>query len=71
MDSYQIAMSQFPASHTNNSRELVIGKTKSFSKNPNNAKAKELDSFGFSVDHDDRIDHMGEWMESDFSRNQE
>lgn len=67
-NSYQTALSQFPASPTNNGREIVLSRCKSMSKSPNNAKARDLDNLGFSVDHDDRIDHMGEWEESDFSK---
>lgn len=59
-DAYQTALDQFPASPTNNGREIILGKCKSMSKSPNDAKAKDLDALGFSVDHDDRIDHIDE-----------
>ena len=67
MNHFEQIMSQFPPSSTNNAREIVKSKLERMSKNPNDRTAKELDDLGFSVDHDDR-DHMGEWLESDFSK---
>lgn len=67
LDAYEMALSQFPPSSVNNSRAIVKEKLERMSKNPNDRTAKELDNLGFSVDHDDR-DHMGEWLESDFSK---
>ena len=57
---YELAMRQFPASPTNNAREIVKSKLERMSKNPNDRTAKELDDFGFSVDWDDRTDHIDE-----------
>jgi len=65
---FELAMRQFPASPTNNAREIVLSKCRSMSKSQNDAKAHELDNLGFSVDFDDRSGHMGEWEQSDFSK---
>ncbi len=57
---YELAMRQFPASPTNNAREIVKSKLERMHKSPNDRTAQELDALGFSVDHDDRIDHIDE-----------
>ena len=71
MDAYETAMSQFPASSTNNARKIVLEACADFERCPCDRHAQILENYGFSVDHNDRADHAGEWIESNFSGNQE
>lgn len=57
---FELVMRQFPASSTNNARAIVKEKLERMSKSPNDRLAKELDNLGFSVDWDDRADHIDE-----------
>lgn len=60
MDYFHTVMAQFPLSSTNNAREIVKSKLERMRTNPNDRTAKELDNLGFSVDFDDRADHIDE-----------
>lgn len=59
---------EFPASFTNDARAIVRQAINSFRKNASDAKRKTLETYGIVVDQDDRIDHFGEWEQSDFSK---
>lgn len=60
LDAYEIALSQFPASSTNNARRIILDKIKSFQESPSDRKAKELEELGFSVDFSDYFDKYDE-----------
>ena len=59
------ALEKLPPSYINNSRSILMAAVKAFEENPNDRNRHRLEDFGLSVDHDDRIDHMGEYEQSD------
>lgn len=64
MDQVQELLNSLPPSSVNNSREIVMEAVRAFEKNPSDRTRHRLEDLGLSVDHDDRIDHMGEYEQS-------
>lgn len=65
MNQIQETLDSLPSSLENNSRKILLDAVLAFKMNPCDRTRKKLESFGIAVDQDDRIDHMGEFEQSD------
>lgn len=59
-DQVQELLETLPPSSQNNSRKIFLADVARFENNPTDKNRQRLEEWGLSVDHDDRLDHMGD-----------
>lgn len=57
MDQVEEILSKLPPASVNNARAIVMEAVRDFEEAPTDKKRHRLEELGFSVDHDDYLDH--------------
>lgn len=69
-DQVQEILETLPPSSQNNDRTIFLEKVKKFEKSPSDRNRIALEEFGMSIDHDDYIDHGGQYAVEEERNNQ-